>query len=71
MPSKCPGQDTRNWKPEDIYELECPSCHKQIEFFKTDAYLICPNCKKPIKNKKMKLGCAEHCPAAPVCLGTR
>ena len=69
MQSKCPGQDTRYWKPEDIYELECPSCHTKVEFFKTDVVVKCPKCKKPIKNKRMNLGCAEWCPAAETCTG--
>lgn len=69
IPSKCPGQDTRNWGPEDIYDLECPSCHKPVEFFKTDVIRECPNCKEPVVNEKMDISCAEWCPAAPTCIG--
>lgn len=67
--SKCPGQDTRNWKAGDIYELECSSCGNSVEFFKTDRFLICPKCKKPIINDKLDLGCAEWCSNSSMCTG--
>jgi len=27
---KCPGQDTRYWKEDAIFEIECPSCKKSV-----------------------------------------
>jgi hypothetical protein len=32
---KCPGQDRRHWKTEDIFDVSCPRCGKKIEFLKT------------------------------------
>ena len=41
---KCPGQDTRHWKPDDIFTLECPKCGTEIEFFKDDTRRRCAWC---------------------------
>ena len=41
---KCPGQDTRYWKPEDIFSAQCPKCGAEIEFFKDDTTRKCPHC---------------------------
>lgn len=69
---KCPGQDTREWKPGDIFEIYCPWCGKgRIEFFKDEARRKCPICQLPVKNPKMDMGCAEYCPYAEACLGVQ
>ncbi len=67
---KCPGQDTRYWKPEDISERNCPYCGKPIEFFKTDIRAKCPGCGRKVANPSFNLGCAEWCAYAKECLGT-
>ena len=28
---RCPGQDQRYWKPDDIFNVTCPFCAAQIE----------------------------------------
>ena len=66
---KCPGQDTRYWKPGDIFEVECPHCGKVVEFFKDEATRRCRSCKKTVVNPKMDFGCATHCKFAAECLG--
>lgn len=33
---KCPGQDSRYWRPGAIFEAECPECGHIVEFFKDD-----------------------------------
>ncbi|MCP4132097.1 MAG: hypothetical protein GY754_14070 [bacterium] len=71
MPAKkCPGQDTRYWKPEDIFEIKCGSCGTMVEFFKDDVQLKCYKCGTTIENPKIKMGCAEWCQYADECLGT-
>ena len=30
---KCPGQDTRFWKPDDIFVAECPKCGHRTAYF--------------------------------------
>jgi putative nucleotidyltransferase with HDIG domain len=67
--ARCPGQDQRFWKPEDIFEADCPECGGLIEFWKDEPKLKCPNCGKLAVNPKLDLGCAEWCQYAKECLG--
>ena len=67
---RCPGQDQRFWKPEDIFEVDCPSCARKIEFFKDEPELKCRNCGLLVKNPKIDLGCAQWCQYDKQCLGT-
>lgn len=67
--AKCPGQDRRNWKPEDIFEHNCPHCQAPVEFWKTDARVKCPGCGEHIMNPKFNLGCALWCAYAEQCVG--
>ncbi len=69
MNAKCPGQDTRYWKAEDIHEEECPYCGNMMEFFKTDVRLRCRNCGNKVANPRFDLGCAEWCSFAEYCVG--
>jgi hypothetical protein len=66
---KCPGQDLRFWKTEDIFEKPCPTCKKMVEFWKDDPRRKCPHCKALLTNPKLDLGCAKWCPQAKQCLG--
>ena len=43
---KCPGQDSRNWKPGDIFEMACPKCGKPLEFFKDEPLRRCKSCNE-------------------------
>jgi hypothetical protein len=65
---KCPGQDTRFWKPGDIFVAECPKCGAEIEFFKDDARRRCAWCGHMFYNPKIELGCAEWCQYAEKCV---
>jgi len=66
---KCPGQDTRYWKPDDIFEMTCGKCGYSVEFFKTDVSRSCPGCHTLIKNPNLNTGCAQWCSYAKECLG--
>ena len=66
---KCPGQDTRFWKPGTIFEIECPKCGNTVEFFKDEATRRCGKCGSKLVNPKMDFGCAAHCKFAEQCLG--
>ncbi|HOC93238.1 MAG TPA: HD domain-containing protein [bacterium] len=68
---RCPGQDTRLWKPGDIFDLECPGCGARIEFFKDESRRVCKKCGYEIPNPKLNLGCAQWCEHAEQCLGAR
>ena len=65
---KCPGQDTRFWKPGDIFVTECPKCGAEIEFFKDDTRRRCAWCGHLFYNPKIELGCAEWCQYAEKCV---
>jgi HD superfamily phosphodiesterase len=65
---KCPGQDQRFWKPEDIFEVQCTGCGHTIEFFKDEPKLKCLKCGQIVTNPKIDLGCAEWCRYGEQCL---
>lgn len=69
LASKCPGQDSRYLKPEDIYEIDCLDCGNPIEFWKTDIRLHCEKCKRVVVNPRFDMGCAKWCSYAEQCLG--
>ena len=66
---RCPGQDQRFWKPDDIFEIHCPHCGKSVEFFKDEPKLKCRDCGQMVVNPKIDLGCAQWCQYAEQCLG--
>ena len=66
---RCPGQDTRFWKPDDIFEAPCPHCGGGVEFWKDDAVRKCKGCGQPVRNPRLDLGCAQWCKFAGECLG--
>jgi len=66
---KCPGQDSRYWKPGSIFETQCPHCGQALEFFKDDTTRRCKSCGQRILNPKMDFGCASYCQYAEQCLG--
>lgn len=65
---KCPGQDSRYWKPDDIFETKCPKCETLIEFFRDDSHRTCPNCKTKVRNPNKTLACAKWCKFGRQCL---
>ncbi|MCK4763436.1 MAG: hypothetical protein KAW12_14650 [Candidatus Aminicenantes bacterium] len=66
---RCPGQDQRYWKPGDIFDVKCPNCGTEIEFWKDEPRHYCPGCEKPVRNPKIDTGCAEWCKYADECIG--
>ena len=64
---KCPGQDMRFWKPEDVVEHTCPHCGAAVEFWRDDTSRACPTCKKKVRNPCFNAGCAEWCKHADKC----
>ena len=67
---KCPGQDSRFWKPDAIFEAKCPKCDHTVEFFKDDTARNCSQCGQRFINPNMDFGCASYCEYAEQCLGT-
>ena len=68
---RCPGQDMRFWKPQDIFSMPCPECGTQLEFWKDEPFLLCSGCGTEVKNPRIDLGCAKWCKFAKECLGRR
>jgi putative nucleotidyltransferase with HDIG domain len=66
---KCPGQDSRYWKPGAIFEVQCPKCGHEVEFFKDDTTRLCKKCGHRFINPEMDFGCASYCQYAEQCLG--
>lgn len=66
---RCPGQDQRFWKPDDVFEVKCPGCNQTIEFFKDELKLKCHKCGRMVINPKIDLGCVEWCKYAEQCQG--
>jgi len=67
--AQCPGQDTRYWRPGDIFNVTCAACGKDVEFFKDDAKRRCGTCGAEIRNPRLSAGCAGWCEHAKECLG--
>lgn len=67
---RCPGMDMKFWKPQDVFEVECPACGTGIEFWKDEPVRSCPECKAEVRNPKINLGCAQWCEHAEECLGS-
>jgi len=65
--SRCPGQDMRYWKPEDIFTVACPHCRAEIEFWKDEPVRQCSSCRKEVRNPKVDQGCAEWCKHGSEC----
>lgn len=64
---RCPGQNTLFWKPDDIYDVRCPSCGAPVEFWKDDSKRTC-KCGHRFLNPKRDLGCLEYCKYAEECM---
>jgi len=66
---RCPGQDQRYWKPDDIFEVKCAGCGRPAEFFKDEPKLKCKSCGQIVPSPRIDLGCAEWCQYAEQCIG--
>jgi len=66
---KCPGQDSQYWKPGAVFEVKCPKCGNEVEFFKDDPTRKCSRCGHRFLNPGLDFGCASYCPYAEQCIG--
>lgn len=66
---QCPGQDSRFWGSDAIFDVACPQCGVEVEFFKDEPTRKCKGCGLKIVNPKMDFGCASYCQFAEQCVG--
>ncbi len=66
---KCPGQDSQYWKPGAIFNVKCPECGTEVEFFKDDTTRKCSKCGHRFLNPHLDFGCASYCQYAEQCIG--
>ncbi|MCJ7684334.1 MAG: HD domain-containing protein [Desulfobacteraceae bacterium] len=66
---KCPGQDSQYWKPGAIFNVKCPKCDTEVEFFKDDTTRKCSKCGHRFLNPQLDFGCASYCQYAEQCIG--
>lgn len=66
---QCPGQDSRYWDGDAVFETNCPRCGHLVEFFKDDSQRKCAGCGQKMLNPRIDFGCASYCPYAEQCLG--
>ncbi len=67
---QCPGQDNRYWDGEAVFEVPCPHCGNELEFFKDDSQRSCKKCGNRVLNPRIDFGCAAYCSHAEQCLGS-
>ena len=65
----CPGQDMRYWTPDAIFDVRCPTCDNNIEFWKDEPSRVCSSCKNEVCNPRINQGCAKWCAFGNECLG--
>ena len=66
---KCPGQDSQYWKSGAVFDVKCPECGNEVEFFKDDPTRKCPKCGHRFLNPNLDFGCASYCQYAEQCIG--
>ena len=62
-----PEPDQRFWKPQDIFEVDCPACGAAVEFFKDEPAVKCHVCGCPVRKPKIDAGCLRWCRYAGEC----
>ena len=53
---QCPGQDSRYWDGKDIFDVTCPKCGTNIEFFKDDSSRSFPG-RRAVRLQEEAMGC--------------
>jgi len=67
--NRCPGMSARFFKFDDIKTSTCICCGYELEFWKDDIKVKCPNCKHFNFNPDIGNTCLVWCKSADKCLG--
>lgn len=65
---KCPGQDSRFLKAQDVAEARCPECGRLLEFWPDELMRKCPGCGRRLANPQNSMKCLSWCRHAAQCL---
>jgi len=68
IPLRCPGQDPRFLKAQDIAEMQCPDCGRTVEFWPDELLRKCPGCSRRLANPENSMKCLAWCRYAAQCL---
>jgi hypothetical protein len=58
---KCTGNNTQEWGPDAIFNVECKNCGNMVEFFKDEISRTCSRCKNTVNNDRKDYGCEQWC----------
>jgi hypothetical protein len=58
---KCTGNNTQEWGPDAIFDIECKNCGNLVEFFKDDITRNCSHCRRTVYNNRKDYGCGQWC----------
>jgi hypothetical protein len=61
--------DPAFFTPDDIWCSPCAECGSEIEFWKDDVTVVCPECKKENVNPRLNRSCVSWCKNAQQCIG--
>ena len=61
---KCTGNNTHEWGFDAVFDVECPKCGEQVEFFKDEITRNCPQCRHTVVNDRQDYGCQMWCSAS-------
>ena len=50
--AKCPGQDPKSVNPNDVFEVKCPSCGAELEFWGDEEERVCGSCRAKVPNPR-------------------
>jgi ribosomal protein S27E len=51
---KCPREEHRDWSPDEEFEVKCPGCGRNIDFFKDEEKRKCHNCGRMVTNPRLQ-----------------
>lgn len=66
--ARCPGQDPRFLRPQDVAEVQCPNCGRPVEFWPDEPVRKCRGCGHRFVNPKNAMTCLQWCRYAAQCL---
>jgi ribosomal protein S27E len=60
---KCTGQNMNKWGFDAVFDVTCPNCGHEVEFFKDEITRYCKKCGAKVANDRKDFGCQRWCSA--------